>query len=194
MMTMNRREQIEEHVRGIMQLFDLDLTDESLKDTPKRVAKMFEADLFWGLKEEHIPSMTTQESKGYNEMLIETNITVNSLCEHHLVPIIGSAHIAYIPNDRILGLSKFNRIVDYFSRRPQVQEKLTKNIKDFLVKVLNTEDVAVVIDASHMCVRMRGIRDRASITRTNMLGGRFMAGEVRAELFASLPKPSDLQL
>ncbi len=190
----SRQEQVAQHVRAIMELFGLDLNDPSLQDTPNRVAKMYEQDLFWGLDRSNFPKLTVQPADGYDEMLIVSNITVNSLCEHHMVPILGSAHVAYIPKDKIMGLSKFNRVVDFYSRKPQVQEKLTKEIKDELVRALGTEDVAVIIDASHSCVRMRGIRDRASITRTNMLGGRFMAGDVRAELFASLPKPSDLQL
>lgn len=190
----HRQTEVENRIREILGLYGLDLTDPSMQDTPKRVAKMFENEFFWGLREDNFPRLTAQPSEGYDEMLVVSNITVNSLCEHHLVPIIGAAHVAYIPKDKIMGLSKFNRVVDYYARRPQVQEKLTKNIKDALVAALGTEDVAVVIDALHCCVRMRGIRDRASITRTNMLGGRFMAGDVRAELFASLPKPSDLQL
>lgn len=190
----SQKENLEGLFREFLDSFGLDPEDASTKDTPKRVAKMYMQELFWGLDPKNFPKMTVQPNFGYDEMLIETNITVNSLCEHHLVPIIGSAHVAYIPGDHVLGLSKFNRVVDYFSRRPQVQERLTKDILNCLQDVLKTDDVAVVIDAAHMCVRMRGVRDRSSVTRTSMLGGRFRQDSTRLELFNSLPKTSDMRL
>ena len=177
-----------------MDIMGLDRNDPSMRDTPTRVAKMYVDEIMSGLYENNLPKITVQPNFGYDEMLIETNITVNSLCEHHFVPIIGFAHIAYIPGDKVLGLSKFNRVTDYFCRRPQVQERLTKQIYDFLINILETEDVAVIIDAAHMCVRMRGVKDSSSTTRTSMIGGKFRQPETRSELFTSLPKPSSLTL
>ena len=188
---MDKKEIIEGHFAEIMKALGLDLTDDSLQNTPKRVAKMYCDEIFYGLDGANFPTMTTQSNKfGYNQMLIETNITVNSTCEHHFVPIIGVCHIAYIPKDKILGLSKFNRVVDFFSRRPQVQEKLTNDILTCLMSHLDTPDIAVCIDASHMCVRLRGIKDQRTMTRTTALSGLFKEADSRAEFLAAI-KPAD---
>lgn len=186
---------IEKNFSEIMSQLGLDLTNDSLADTPKRVAKMYVTEIFKGLNPENFPKITTHENKyGYDAMLVETNIKVHSTCEHHFVPIIGRAHIAYIPGKRVIGLSKFNRIVDHFSRRPQVQERLTQEIMSCLKKCLETEDVAVVIDAVHMCVLLRGIKDQTTVTRTSNLSGVFYDDKtVRSEFVAALPKPSDIK-
>ena len=161
-------------VERIMNTLGLDLTDDSLKDTPKRVAKMFVNEIFGGLHPDRKPKASTFENKyKYNEMLVEKNISLYSTCEHHLLPIIGKAHIAYISNGTVVGLSKMNRIVDYFGKRPQVQERLTMQIVKELQKVLNTQDVACVIDAKHLCVNSRGIRDVDCSTVTSEFGGAF---------------------
>ena len=165
---------ITQDVEHIMNTLGLDLTDDSLKGTPKRVAKMFVNEIFGGLHPDKKPKASTFENKyKYNEMLVEKNITLYSTCEHHLLPIVGKAHIAYISNGTVVGLSKMNRIVDYFGRRPQVQERLTMQIVKELQKVLNTQDVACVIDAKHLCVNSRGIRDVDSSTVTSEFGGAF---------------------
>jgi GTP cyclohydrolase I len=186
---------IESSMRDIMQTLGLDLEDDSLRDTPKRVAKMYVQELFSGLSKETFPKITVVENKfSYQQMLIETNIEINSVCEHHLVPIIGACHIAYIPKDKVLGLSKFNRIARYFAQRPQVQERLTQQIHRALKDVLGTDDVSVVIDAIHMCVRMRGVRDGHTITRTSAIDGVFKAGNARAEFFRSIPKTNEFRM
>jgi GTP cyclohydrolase I len=165
---------ITQDVEHIMNTLGLDLTDDSLKGTPKRVAKMFVSEIFGGLHPDKKPKASTFENKyKYNEMLVEKNITLYSTCEHHLLPIVGKAHIAYISNGTVVGLSKMNRIVDYFGKRPQVQERLTMQIVKELQKVLNTQDVACVIDAKHLCVNSRGIRDVDSSTVTSEFGGAF---------------------
>jgi GTP cyclohydrolase IA len=188
---MNNEKVIAKHFSAIMGELGLDLTDDSLRDTPKRVAKMFARELFYGLDKQNFPKITVQENKfGYDQMLVESNITVKSICEHHFVPILGVCHLAYIPGKKIIGLSKFNRIVDYYSRRPQVQEKLTNDIINCLKAHLDTSDVAVVIDAMHMCVKLRGVEHDKTITRTSALSGKFMDGIVRAEFFNGIPKPS----
>ena len=152
----------------------MDLTDDSLKGTPKRVAKMFVNEIFGGLHPNRKPSASTFDNKyKYGEMLVEKNITVYSTCEHHLLPIVGKAHVAYISNGTVVGLSKMNRIVDYFAKRPQVQERLTIQIVEELQKILNTQNVACVIDAKHLCVNSRGIRDISSSTVTAEFGGLF---------------------
>jgi GTP cyclohydrolase I len=167
-------ERIQADVKRIMDTLGLDLTDDSLKDTPKRVAKMFVNEIFGGLHPARKPKASTFENKyKYNEMLVEKNITLYSTCEHHLLPIVGKAHIAYISNGTVVGLSKMNRIVDYFAKRPQVQERLTMQIVKELQEVLNTEDVACIIDAKHLCVNSRGIRDIDSSTVTSEFGGAF---------------------
>ncbi len=173
---------IKDDVRHIMETLGLDLTDDSLKGTPNRVAKMFVKELFGGLDPSKKPSASTFENKyKYGEMLVEKNITVYSTCEHHLLPIVGKAHVAYISNGTVVGLSKMNRIVDYYAKRPQVQERLTIQIVKELQEVLNTEDVACVIDAKHLCVNSRGIRDTESSTVTSEFGGKFKKKAIRRE-------------
>ncbi len=160
----------------------MDLTDDSLKGTPKRVAKMFVNEIFGGLLPENKPSASTFKNKyKYGEMLVEKNITLYSTCEHHLLPIVGKAHVAYISNGTVVGLSKMNRIVDYYAKRPQVQERLTLQIVAELQKVLNTKNVACVIDAKHLCVNSRGISDISSSTVTAEFGGRFQEKELKRE-------------
>ena len=173
---------IKDDVQHIMETLGLDLTDDSLKGTPNRVAKMFVKELFGGLNPDKKPSASTFENKyQYGEMLVEKNITVYSTCEHHLLPIVGKAHVAYISNGTVVGLSKMNRIVDYYAKRPQVQERLTIQIVKELQEVLNTEDVACVIDAKHLCVNSRGIRDTESSTITSEFGGKFKDKETKRE-------------
>ncbi|HUH34433.1 MAG TPA: GTP cyclohydrolase I FolE [Moheibacter sp.] len=165
---------IEADFTKIMHTLGLDLTDDSLKGTPKRVAKMFVNEIFGGLRPDKMPKMSTFENKyKYNQMLVEKDITVYSTCEHHFLPIVGKAHIGYISNGKVIGLSKMNRIVDYFAKRPQVQERLTMQIVKAMQDALGTEDVACVIDAKHLCVNSRGIRDIDSSTVTAELGGVF---------------------
>ena len=173
---------IKDDVRHIMETLGLDLTDDSLSGTPNRVAKMFVNEIFGGLNPEKKPSASTFENKyKYGEMLVEKNITVYSTCEHHFLPIVGRAHVAYISNGTVVGLSKMNRIVDYYAKRPQVQERLTIQIVRELQKVLNTDDVACVIDAKHLCVNSRGIKDIESSTVTSEFGGKFKEKETRRE-------------
>ena len=165
---------ITDDVEHIMETLGLDLTDDSLNGTPNRVAKMFVNEIFAGLNPENKPKASTFDNKyNYGEMLVEKNITVYSTCEHHLLPIVGKAHVAYISNGSVVGLSKMNRIVDFFAKRPQVQERLTIQIVEELQKVLNTKNVACVIDAKHLCVNSRGIRDIESSTVTSEFGGEF---------------------
>lgn len=167
-------EAIESDFKKIMLTLGLDLNDDSLKGTPKRVAKMFVKEIFKGIKPDNMPKMSTFDNKyKYNQMLVEKDITVYSTCEHHFLPIVGKAHIGYISNGRVLGLSKMNRIVDYFAKRPQVQERLTMQIVKAMQEALGTQDVACVIDAKHLCVNSRGIRDIDSSTVTAELGGVF---------------------
>jgi GTP cyclohydrolase I len=164
----------------------MDLTDDSLKGTPKRVAKAYVKEIFGGLNPERRPSASTFENKyEYGEMLVEKNITLYSTCEHHLLPIIGKAHIAYISNGNVVGLSKMNRIVDYYAKRPQVQERLTLQIIEELQRILKTENVACIIDAKHLCVNSRGIRDVASSTVTAEYGGVFKTDETLRKEFLS---------
>lgn len=160
-----KMELIEKHFRHIMEIMGLDLTDDSLKGTPKRVAKMYIKEVFSGLDPKNKPAIALFDNKyKYNQMLVEKDISVFSNCEHHFVPIYGKAHVAYISSGKVIGLSKLNRIVEYYSKRPQVQERLTVQIANELKQALQTEDVAVVIDAQHMCVQSRGIRDSGSST------------------------------
>lgn len=167
-------EQIEERFREIMNILGLDLTDDSLKGTPHRVAKMYVKEIFSGLNPANKPKIALFENKyRYNEMLVEKNITLYSNCEHHFVPIVGVAHVAYISNGYVIGLSKINRIVQYFAKRPQVQERLTVQIANELKRILRTQDVAVVIDAHHLCVSSRGVEDRSSATVTSHYSGKF---------------------
>lgn len=175
-------EAIEKHVEAILHIIGMDLTDDSLKRTPHRVAKMYVKETFSGLHPENKPKVTLFENKyQYNQMLVEKNIQVYSMCEHHLVPIIGKCHVAYISNGEVIGLSKINRIVKYFSKRPQVQERLTQQIMEELKSALKTNDVAVVIDAAHMCVATRGIEDVNSSTVTAAISGQFKDEATRAE-------------
>jgi GTP cyclohydrolase I len=173
---------IETNVREILLTLGMDLGDDSLSGTPKRVAKMFVKELFGGLHPDRKPKSSTFDNKyNYGEMLVEKNIVVYSTCEHHLLPIIGRAHVAYISNGTVVGLSKMNRIVDYYAKRPQVQERLNIQVVKELQKVLGTDDVACVIDAKHLCVNSRGIRDIESSTVTAEFGGKFKEEKVRRE-------------
>jgi len=175
-------EAIKKDVASIMQTLGLDLTDDSLKGTPNRVAKMFVTELFGGLHPDNKPKASTFDNKyKYGEMLVEKNITLYSTCEHHLLPIVGRAHVAYISKGKVIGLSKMNRIVDYFAKRPQVQERLTIQVVRELQKALGTDDVACIIDAKHLCVNSRGIRDIESSTVTSEFGGIFKENKVRRE-------------
>ncbi|MEA5138190.1 GTP cyclohydrolase I FolE [Arcicella rigui] len=174
--------QIEYHFRQIMETLGLDLRDDSLKGTPKRVAKMYVQEIFSGLNPKNMPSVALFENKyQYNEMLVEKNISFYSNCEHHFVPIFGKAHVAYIANGQVIGLSKLNRIVQHFAKRPQVQERLTMQIAKEIQKLLGTEDVAVMIDAKHLCVASRGIKDDTSSTVTSFYGGKFQEEITRNE-------------
>lgn len=190
---LSRREKIEKietHFDEIAATLGLDLKDDSLIDTPKRVAKMYVNEIFWGLDYDAFPKVTVVENKmQYNEMVIEKGISVQSYCEHHFVNIDGLATVAYVPNSKVLGLSKMNRIVEYFSRRPQIQERLTEQIYQALSFILETDNVAVTIDAKHFCVKSRGIEDTECSTVTSRLGGNFKSQpEVRAEFLAFLKK------
>ena len=167
-------ESIQKNVAEILHTLGMDMTDDSLKGTPLRVAKMYVKEIFNGLHPETKPKLSTFDNNyKYAEMLVEKNITVYSTCEHHLLPIVGRAHVAYISKGKVIGLSKMNRIVDYFAKRPQVQERLTMQIVQALQEALGTDDVACVIDAKHLCVNSRGIRDIASSTVTAEYGGVF---------------------
>ena len=178
---------IEERFAEIMDILGLDLTDDSLRGTPKRVAKMYVKEIFNGLNPANKPKMALFENKyKYNEMLVEKNISFYSNCEHHFVPIMGKAHIAYISNGAVVGLSKLNRLVDYFAKRPQVQERLTMQIAKELQKDLGTDDVAVLIDAKHLCVASRGVEDDTSSTVTAFYGGKFKDEKVREEFLRYL--------
>jgi len=175
-------EKIAAHFKAIMETMGLDLSDDSLKETPKRVAKMYVSEIFSGLNPNNKPDVTLFENKyGYNQMLVEKNISVYSMCEHHFVPIIGKAHVAYIANGKVIGLSKIHRMVKYFSQRPQVQERLTKQIMENLKETLGIEDAAVVIDARHMCVECRGVEDVTSNTITSAISGQFTKDTTRSE-------------
>jgi GTP cyclohydrolase I len=173
---------IQEHFTAIMETLGLDLTDDSLSQTPKRVAKMYVKDIFSGLNPANKPSVTLFENKyGYSQMLVEKNISLYSMCEHHFVPIIGKAHVAYMANGKVIGLSKIHRMVKYYAKRPQVQERLTKQIAEALKSTLGIEDVAVAIDARHMCVECRGVEDVTSSTITSSLSGEFLNQATRSE-------------
>ena len=173
---------IEKHFKEIMQILGLDLNDDSLKGTPHRVAKMYVKEIFSGLDPKNKPLIKLFENKfKYNEMLVEKNITFHSNCEHHFVPFMGKAHVAYISSGKIIGLSKLNRIVQYYAKRPQVQERLSVQILNELKDVLRTEDVAVVIDAKHLCVSSRGISDPNSSTVTAQYSGKFLEENVKNE-------------
>jgi GTP cyclohydrolase I len=174
--------QIEYHFRQIMETLGLDLTDDSLKGTPKRVAKMYVKEIFSGLDPKNMPSVALFDNKyQYNEMLVEKNISFYSNCEHHFVPIFGKAHVAYIANGQVIGLSKLNRIVQHFAKRPQVQERLTMQIAKEIQRLMNTQDVAIMIDAKHLCVASRGVKDDTSSTITSFYGGKFQEEATKAE-------------
>ena len=179
-------EMIEADFRHIMETLGLDLTDDSLKGTPKRVAKMFVKEIFGGLLPERKPGMSTFENKyNYNQMLVEKDIVVYSTCEHHFLPIVGRAHVGYISKGKVIGLSKMNRIVEYYAKRPQVQERLTRQIVKAMQDALGTDDVACIIDAKHLCVNSRGIKDIESSTVTAEYGGAFKDNEqLRKEFIA----------
>lgn len=178
-----KKEKIAFHFAEIMEVLGLDLTDDSLKGTPQRVAKMYVDEIFCGLNPANKPKVALFENKyQYNQMLIEKNITFYSNCEHHFVPIFGKIHVAYISKGKVIGLSKINRIVHYFAQRPQVQERLTMQIAFELQDILGTEDIAVIVDAKHLCVSSRGIKDDTSATVTNYFGGVFQKKEKVNEL------------
>lgn len=180
-------ELIEKHFREIMHIMGLDLTDDSLSGTPHRVAKMYVKEIFSGLNPDNKPKIKLFDNKyKYNEMLVEKDITFYSNCEHHFVPIIGRAHVAYISNGNVIGLSKINRIVQHYAKRPQVQERLTVQIAQELKEVLQTEDVAIVIDAKHLCVSSRGVNDTNSATVTAQYYGKFREDAVKAEFLKYL--------
>jgi GTP cyclohydrolase I len=178
-------ELIEKNFEKIMQVLGLDLSDDSLKGTPHRVAKMFVKEIFSGLDPKNKPDVKLFDNKyNYDQMLVEKGITVYSNCEHHFVPIIGRAHVAYISSGKVIGLSKINRIVQYFAKRPQVQERLTVQIGQELKQLLDTEHVAVVIDAEHLCVQSRGIQDTSSSTVTSFYSGKFKQNETKKEFLS----------
>ncbi len=182
-------ETITQHFKAIMETLGLDLSDDSLQDTPKRVAKMFVNEVFDGLDPGNKPQPTLFNNKfGYKGMLVERDITVHSFCEHHFVPIIGKATVAYFSSGEVIGLSKLDRIVKYYAARPQVQERLTEQVAAELKLVLKTDDVAVLIDAEHMCVKLRGVKDECSSTVTSHFSGRFEEADVRNEFLAYLRK------
>ncbi len=175
-------ELIEEKFRDIMNILGLDLNDDSLAGTPHRVAKMYVKEIFSGLNPESKPKIALFENKyKYAEMLVEKNITFYSNCEHHFVPIVGKAHVAYISNGKVIGLSKLNRIVQYYAKRPQVQERLTIQIANEIKKVMQTDDVAVLIDAHHLCVSSRGVQDINSSTVTTSFSGKFLNEQTKNE-------------
>jgi GTP cyclohydrolase I len=177
--------------KEIMETMGMDLSDDSLSETPLRVAKMYVDEIFYGLETENFPKITIVENKfDYDHAVVEFNIVTNSICEHHFVPIIGKTHVAYVPKDKVIGLSKLNRIVDYFARRPQIQERMTLQIHQALCTILETENVAVVTDATHTCVKLRGVKDETSLTRTSKLSGVFKADTAhRLEFISALPRP-----
>ncbi len=177
-----KMKRIEQKMREVLDILGLDLNDDSLNGTPRRVAKMYVKEIFKGLSSENMPKLSAFENKyKYGQMLVEKDISVFSTCEHHFLPIIGKAHVAYISTGKVIGLSKINRIVDYFARRPQVQERLTVQILNAMKIALDTEDVAVIVDAKHMCLVSRGIKDITSSTLTAEYSGKFLDEKVRKE-------------
>lgn len=189
-------EMIEADFRHIMETLGLDLTDDSLKGTPKRVAKMFVKEIFGGLLPERKPGMSTFDNKyNYNQMLVEKDIVVYSTCEHHFLPIVGRAHVGYISKGKVIGLSKMNRIVEYYAKRPQVQERLTMQVVKAMQEALGTDDVACIIDAKHLCVNSRGIKDIESSTVTAEFGGEFKDNEqLRKEFIAYIGMKTPFQV
>jgi len=192
-LTANEKIQIiSKHFREIMLTLGMDLSDDSLEGTPDRVAKMYVGEIFEGLETDQFPACTAVENKmGYDSMILHCNIQLQSFCEHHFVPFVGKAHVAYIPTSKVLGLSKMNRVVRYFSKRPQIQERLTEQIWQAMSFIVETETVGVVLEAKHFCVQCRGIEDINSITKTHKVGGHFrMDPKTRQEFFGSIPKTS----
>ncbi|MCO6163942.1 MULTISPECIES: GTP cyclohydrolase I FolE [unclassified Flavobacterium] len=184
-----KMEVIEEHFAVIMKELGLDLTDDSLKGTPHRVAKMFVQEIFSGLNPANKPKISVfDNSYHYDKMLVEANISFNSTCEHHFLPIVGKAHIGYVSSGKVIGLSKLNRIVDYYAKRPQVQERMIMQIFNELKTVLNTEDVIVVVEATHLCVSSRGIKDESSFTSTLQYGGVFKEKAFRDDFYKLIKK------
>jgi GTP cyclohydrolase I len=183
---------ISNHFREIMLTLGLDLSDDSLQGTPTRVAKMYVREIFEGLEVDQFPACAAVENKmGYDAMILHCNIQLQSFCEHHFVPFVGKAHIAYIPSGKVLGLSKMNRVVRYFSTRPQIQERLTEQIWQAMSLIVETKTVGVVLEAKHFCVQCRGVEDINSITKTNKLGGYFRNDpKTRQEFFGSIPNTS----
>ena len=187
-----KRQIIQDHFKAIMETLGLDLNDDSLRGTPERVAEMMVDEIFAGLHPDRMPRMSTFENKyQYGEMLVEKNIVVYSTCEHHFLPIVGRAHLAYISKGRVIGLSKMNRLVDYFAKRPQVQERMTRQIVGAMQQALGTDDVACVVDAKHLCVNSRGIRDIDSSTVTAEYGGRFREESVKQEFLQLIQLETD---
>lgn len=185
-------EVIQGHFQKIMETLGLDLTDDSLSGTPYRFAKMYVKELFYGLNPENRPKISTFNNKyGYQKMLVEQDIKIDSSCEHHFLPIVGYAHVGYIPKDKVVGLSKINRLVDYYAHRPQVQERLCLQIMKDLQQTLETQDVIVVVHAKHLCVSSRGIKDKNSYTTTVEYGGIYTDDHVRAEFFNLLKNNSN---
>ena len=183
---------IKEKVNDILHILGIDLTDDSIKGTPLRVAKAFVKEIFGGLNPRRKPKASTFDNKyGYGEMLVEKNINLYSTCEHHLLPIVGKAHVAYVSNGTVVGLSKINRIVDYYAKRPQVQERLTLQIVEELQKILNTDNVACVIDAKHLCVNSRGIGDTGCSTITSEFGGVFKSPTKKQEFLKYIQLSTD---
>ncbi|RNC90156.1 MAG: GTP cyclohydrolase I FolE [Allomuricauda sp.] len=180
-------ELIQHHFQKIMETLGLDLADDSLSGTPYRFAKMYVKELFYGLNPENRPKISTFDNKyGYQKMLVEQDITIDSSCEHHFLPIVGHAHVGYIPNKKVVGLSKINRLVDYYSHRPQVQERLCLQILNDLQETLETDDVIVIVHAKHLCVSSRGIKDKDSFTTTVEYGGKFKEDQLRNEFYGLL--------
>ncbi|MDD8018738.1 MAG: GTP cyclohydrolase I FolE [Bacteroidota bacterium] len=180
-------EKIIPHVSAVLEILGLDLEDESIRDTPRRVATMYVQEVFSGLNPAVKPKITLFENVyGYKEMLLEKDITFFSYCEHHLVPFYGKAHVAYFPNHYVVGLSKLNRLVQYIAKKPQVQERLTVQIFDELQRALQTKDVAVVLEATHLCIASRGVEDVNSLTRTSHFGGKFEEREIKNEFLQQI--------
>ncbi|WP_339792644.1 MAG: GTP cyclohydrolase I FolE [Imperialibacter sp.] len=188
-----KMELIAKHFREIMHILGMDLTDDSLKGTPNRVAKMYVKEVFSGLNPKNKPTAKLFDNKyEYNEMLVERDITFYSYCEHHFVPIYGKAHVAYISSGKVIGLSKINRIVQYYAKRPQVQERMTVQIANELKKILKTENVGVVVDAVHMCVSSRGVGDTNSRTGTAHFSGKFSDENTKKEFLNYINTPNNL--
>lgn len=180
---------IQHHFKKIMEELGLDLTDDSLSGTPYRVAKMYVKELFYGLDPKNKPKLSVFENKyAYKKMLVEQNITIDSSCEHHFLPITGFAHIAYVPKDKVIGLSKINRLVDYYAHRPQVQERLSLQILKDLQNTLETQDIIVMVTAKHLCVSSRGIKDKSSFTTTLEYGGCFVHEQTRNDFLSIIEK------